>query len=321
MQDLDGRWLKVRKLDKAEFEEDNNAPLYGSEDDVWKGKLRGVYVAPNRPWWVEIVAPQDSPRNSVYEHWMMLCTWLRRAAPVLDEVCTSLPAGPISFIFNFEEVTGTRSGTLSPKDAAEIGALISTHVDVDRSNIHINIGRGFDDGFMQAENVAERALVDAFVSAAIEANGGTDEASARNRLMDKICPNSQARHMHIFQARSFRDFVHQENRDSPVFIDPVDEAAPRIGLGWRKFSRSGSPLISGVAECTSYLNDIVSIVLEELCAELKYLNRRSLVQAVLSNHEAAAYDRDRWRRTAQANLAMHDDQAKAVRTIVDHNAR
>jgi hypothetical protein len=319
VQDLNGRWLKVRKLEPSEFEEDNNAPLYGSEDDLWRGKLRAVYVAPNRPWWVEIAAPRSSPRDPVYEHWMMLCTWLRRAAPVLDGVCTTLPAGPISFVFNFEEVTGTRPGTLDPRDARELGSLISTHVDVSRSTIRIDVARGFDDGFMQPENVAERVLVDAFVSGALEANGGKD--NARSRLMDKICPNSQARHMHIFQARSFREFVRPENGAKPLFIDPVDEAAPRIGLGWRKVPRGRSPLISGVRECTSYLNDIVSIVLDDLCSELKYLNRRSLVQAVLSNHEAAAFDRDRWLRTAQANLAMHDDQAKAVRTIVDHNTR
>jgi hypothetical protein len=319
--DLDGRWNKARKLGKTEFEEDNNAPLYGSEDDVRDGRLRGVFVAPGRPWWIEITAPEDAPRGAVFEHWMMLCVWLRRAAPVLDNACTSLPACAISFHVNFEEVTGVRWGTPKPKDAAELRALVHTSVDVGRSRIRISIAKGFDDGFMQPENVAERTLVEALVDGALEANGGIVDANKRIALVDKICPNAQARHIHLFAARSFRDFVQRENTSSPVLIDPLDDAGSRIGLGWRKLPRGSNPIISGVPECTSYLNDVVKVVLDDLCAELKCLDRRSLVSAVLDNHEAAAHDRDVWRRTAQANLAMHDDRNAAVRTIVDHNSR
>lgn len=319
--DPDGRWLKVRKLDKSEFEEDNNAPLYGSEDDVRRGRLRGVYVAPNRPWWIEIAAPEDALSGAVYEQWMMLCVWLRRAAPVLDEVCTTLPAGPISFQVNFEEVTGARWGTPKPKGAAELRALINTSVDVVRSHIRINIAKGFDDGFMQPENVAERTLVEAIVAGALEANSEQADANKRTALVDKICPNAEARHIHLFEARSFRDFVQREKTSGPVLIDPLDDAGSRIGLGWRNRSRGSNPIISGVPECTSYLNDVVKVVLDDLCAELKCLDRRSFVRAVLHNYEAAAHDRDVWRRTAQANLAMHGDRNATVRTIVDHNGR
>ena len=65
--DSEGRWVKVRKLDKSEFEEDNSAPLYGSEEDVLKGKLRAVFLAPLRPWWIEIIPPDDASHDSVFE--------------------------------------------------------------------------------------------------------------------------------------------------------------------------------------------------------------------------------------------------------------
>ena len=319
--DLGGQWLKVRKLDTSEFAEDNVAPLYGSEDDVRRGKLRGVYVAPNRPWWVEIAAQRDAPRGAVYEHWMMLCTWLRRAAPVLDSVCTSLPAGPISFHFNFEEIRGSRLGILTPRDGAELTRLVSTSVDAGRSHVQINIARGFEDGFMQPENVAERALVEAVVDGALEANGGAADGNTRTTLVNKICPNTQARHIHLIQAQSYRDFIDRENVDAPVLIDALDDAGIRIGLGWRKIARDANPIISGVAECTRYLNDVVGAALDDLCSELRCLDRRLLVSTLLHNHESAAHDRDRWRRTAQPNLAMHDDKGAAIKTIVDHNAR
>ncbi|MFZ1974952.1 MAG: hypothetical protein WAU89_19055 [Candidatus Acidiferrales bacterium] len=92
--DPTGRWVKVRKLDGSEFEEDNVAPLYGSEEDARRGNLRGVYVAEQRPWWIEIHAPENAPRESIYEHWTMLCRWLTRAAPILDKAYSSLRTAP-----------------------------------------------------------------------------------------------------------------------------------------------------------------------------------------------------------------------------------
>jgi hypothetical protein len=40
--DLSGKWIRVRRLGRSEFAEDNATPMYGSEEDLPKGKLRGV---------------------------------------------------------------------------------------------------------------------------------------------------------------------------------------------------------------------------------------------------------------------------------------
>jgi hypothetical protein len=319
--DSDGRWLKVRKLDKSEFDEDNNAPFYGSEDDLRRGRLRGVYVARKRPWWVGITAPKHAPRDAVFSHWMMLCTWLRRAAPILDEAYTSLPAGPVSYDVSFREVLGTSPATAKPRNADELRSLIHPSVEAGSSRIRIEVAEGFDDGLIQPENIAERTLVEALVAGAAGAADELGDTNKRGSLVDRICPNPQARYQHRFQARSFRDFVHSEISSNPILIDSLDDGASRIGLGWRVLSRDSSPEISGVPECTSYLNDVVHTVLDDLCAELKCLDRCSFARAVLHNHEAAAHDRDRWSRSAEANVAMHEDKDAAVRTIVKRQSQ
>jgi hypothetical protein len=71
--DVDGNWVKARKISKSFFEEDRRVPLFGSEEDVFKGQLRGVYLAPNRPWWIEIGAPEVAISGSIFQHWKMLC--------------------------------------------------------------------------------------------------------------------------------------------------------------------------------------------------------------------------------------------------------
>jgi hypothetical protein len=319
--DSDGRWVKVIRLDESPFEEDNLAPLYGSEEDIRQGKLRAVYMAPKRPWWIEIVPPELASRESIYQHWMMLCVWLRRAAPILDDAYESLPRVPISFRVAFEEIQGATSGAVRPKSADELRSLLRVLAEAGSDTIRVIVGRGFHDGFFQPENFAERALVEALVAGAATASGAYVEPDTLENLANRICPNSQARWIHRFQARFFRDYVGAEIGGSPTLIDPVDDAASRIGRGWRVRSRDSSADISGITECTSYLNELVRVVLDDLCELLQRLDRRLFVKDIILNHEAAAHDRDVWKRTAQANLALHEDKEGTVRAILEHHGR
>ena len=319
--DSDKRWVRVRKLGKSEFEEDDAVPFYASEDDLRNGRLRGVYVASKRPWWIEIGGPEHAPRDSVYEYWRMLCTWLGRAAPVLDEEYDSIPTGPISFVVRFAEIVGSTQGTVKPTNEDKLRSLIHVSVDSKSLLVQIEVDEGFNDGFAQADNMAERVLVEVLVAGAAEVGGELADAHKRTVLAGRICPNSEVRHMHRIAVHSFRDFVCSEINQKVQLIDSLDDAFLRIGLGWRVRSRADSSEISGIPECTSYLNDVVRIVLDDLCAELKHLDRVSFVRAALHNHEAAAHDCDRWTRTTRANLALHDDKQAAADTIMRHHAR
>lgn len=319
--DPDGRWVRVRKTTSSEFQEDRAAPLYASEDDVRGRKLRGVYVAPNRPWWVGITAPEGTAPDAEFRRWEMLCMWLARGAPILDRAYAHLPSGPVAFEVIFEEVVGIVRGPVRPKNADELRPLVQVSAEEGCSTIRINVARGFDDGLIQPENVAERLLVEALVAGAAAAGGEIADTHKREGLLSRICPNLEARFEHRFQARSFRDWVSSETREHPEFVHPLDEGTLRIGLGWRVWSRERGANISGVGECTACLNDVVRAVLDDLCAELKCLDRSSFVRSVLNNYELAAHDRDLWSRTSQANMALHEDKAAALRTIVTHQGR
>jgi hypothetical protein len=314
----DGQWVRARKLSHSEFEEDRAAPLYGSEDDVRNRKLRGVYVTRRRPWWIGISAPEDAPNDAVFRLWMMLCTWLRRAAPILDDAYRALPPGPISFDVTFHEVLGTMRDAATPKSADEIRPIIQTSAQPNSPKIPIQVGKGFDDGLLQPDNVAERMLVENLVAGTAAVGGEPDNLEKQVTLVSRICPNSQARYMHRIVSRSFRDGFASEVDANPILIKPLDDAAIRIGLGWKVESRDSAAIFSGIPDCTSYLNSLVWTLLDEICAELNSLDRRSFVRQVLSNHEIAAHNRDVWSRTARANIAMHDDKDAAIRTIVRH---
>lgn len=193
-------------------------------------------------------------------------------------------------------------GDVRSKDYEELRSLFQVVADAGSPVVRIDVGKGFDDGLAQAENVAEHALVEALVAGISTASGESANANKRADLVGRICPNSLARWTHRIMAHSFRDFI-QASREKPVLIDSIDDAANRLGLAWTVHSRDSDSGIRGVSQCKACLNAVVRIVLDRLCAALKKFDRRLFVNAVLQNHEAAAYDRDRWKRTAQANLA------------------
>lgn len=318
--DAQQNWVRVLKVISSPFEDDRRLPFYASEDDVHQGRLRCVYVAPTRSWWLEINAPDSASKDSIFQYWTMLSVWLKRSAPILDGAYQPLARSPVSISVSFSEIVGTTRGHVPPKTFLELRSLVTISTEIAENKIEIVVGAGFDDGFLQAENVGERALVDALVRGVAALSGESGDVQKTNQLVQRICPDPRARQIHRFQARSFRDYASQHLTESPTLIDQVDDGAFRVGLGWklREPDRGGD--VKGVKECTSYLKDVVRVVLDELCVLLQQLDRASFITAVVRNYETAAYDRDIWKRTTQAVLALHDDRTGTVRTIVEHQS-
>jgi hypothetical protein len=58
---------------------------------------------------------------------------------------------------------------------------------------------------------------------------------------------------------------------------------------------------------------------DEVCQDLHELDRRAVIMFALQNHESAISDRDNWRRTAAAILALHNDKNATLRTMAEHD--
>jgi hypothetical protein len=312
-----GNWVRVRKFDDSVFEDDIQAPLYASEDDIIRGKLRAAYISAERSWWIELVKANQEDRGSAYEHFKMLCCWLRRAAPVLEDAYGELPRTPISLEFEFEKMVGVSAEMPDVVSSEELRSAIQIQVDVASASVKFRIGDTFEDALAQPENVAERSLVEAIVHAASRLGAQSENDPQSRELVNLICPTPHARWQHRIQAHDFRDYAASANpHRPPLLIDSMDDAFNRIGLGLRGSGTAGE--VTGSLECKRCLNVAVASLLDQLCAYLKQFERQALVTAVMMNHEAAAIDRERWKRTAQANLALHNNSPQTIQTIVRH---
>ncbi|HYG89824.1 MAG TPA: hypothetical protein VD978_26630 [Azospirillum sp.] len=316
VQDADGQWIPVRRDQQSDFADDRAAPLYGSEIINAEGRPMSVYLTPTRAWWAEVSLPKTAPGALAYERWRMVTVWLSRSAPILDRL-TSMPVGPVKWRAEFRAMLGDQGIETGRLTYEEARAAIAVNIDRYSNVVTTIASERFEDAIYHQENIAERALVDAMISGILELSGQDKER--RYDLLQAIVPNTYARHAHAFAPRSFRDFVHRKLQRNVIKINRDDDAAMRLGLGWSVRDQSLGGNITGKADTIAFLNSLVTSLEEALCQELRAFNRDALLNCILINYESAAFDRDKWQRTAAAVLALHPDTASTLETMADHD--
>jgi hypothetical protein len=320
--DADGRWVRIRKLNESVFPEDAARPIYATDGKPLDGgPPRLIYLAENRAWWCQLEVTEKTAGAMSYERWKMLSTWLERLAPVLDKNLPDLPATPVLWHVSFEADL-TESLDIFPQIGLdEAKQAIAVVVDAARSTVELHVGAAYEGAHFNPDNIAERALIERTVDGFAELTNRKIDDTERATLLAAIIPDRHARQTHAFRGRGYRDHVREPRRRSVTLINHDDDAALRLGLGWRVRAREDGSDIRGKPNCTSFLNAVVQLLENELCSDLAVFNRVAMIRALLYNHELAAIDRDRWHRTASAVVALRSDKLAAFETIADHESR
>jgi hypothetical protein len=313
LQDLSGRWVKVRRDGLALFAEDLSVPLFASEEQPV-----GAYESASRTWWCEVETPDHVKGAMAYQRWKTSTTWLARAVPVLEHAFPDLPPGSILWRTVYEgDLADIDQGETSIGYADAVAEL-TVEADLARGEIVVRATRRYELAHLNSENLAERALVAALTAGVAKLADHAISDEAREALVTQIVPDPLARQQHAFANPTLRDHVQPSLPKRVILIDDLDDAASRLGLGWKVRQRGADPWIEGKSDATGFLNALVSRLEDELAADLRQFDRASLLHMVLRNHEAAAIDRDHWRRTAAALVALHTDKAAAREVIARH---
>ena len=309
----DGSWLLIRKEGSSYFKEEDLLPLYGS---FTPGAPKGAVITKSRCWWTELASPSSGVDTASYDRWKMLGVWIVRAAPFLEDALgQALGQGPIVWrcVFERSQEASDINDYGNEDDAVQ---SITATVNADIRTVQLNIGPDFDRALFNPTNIAERALVQAFVMGVLELAG--QDISLVDDLIDKIVPNDQARHAHIFKASKFRDYFPDLLNEKVITINNLDEGLSKLNMGWKVRGRAEGGVIEGKMECQAYLNSLVTRLEVELCREVKQFNREHLVSELLMNADTASVSRDRWHRTASAVLSLRGDQNAALTVMRDY---
>jgi len=313
---LDGNPVTVIRSTASVFEEDKSLPIYAIPNFDPKYGIRLLYESPTRLWWAEMRISGQTTRNESYRRWQTIQTWLQLSVPVLEAKLPSLPSSYIHWQTEFRGDVQPYSDLRAPISLEQAIGEIECNADAEAQTVTLSASPRFEDAFFNVENIAERALVSSYVRGVIKLCQEKIDDALFEEIIGKIVSSPFARQTHALIAKDFRDVVSSAIPLKPVYVEPLDDGYVKLSHGWLARDRSLGGDINSSKECTEYLNETVRHITASICSELRKYDRADLIHMCLMNHEAAAKERNRWRRTSPAVKALHTDAEATQQTII-----
>lgn len=316
VQSMLGEWTRVMRDENSMFAEDHRKPFYVQTNGPEVGWPQAVYESPTRNWWCALETSAGTSGAYAFELLRVLKTWVVRFGPILDQAFPKLPS-QVQWRVAFRGDVGEHPTELGLARSTYDDALAALKLRVYPQNnlVEIIAEVGFERAFLHAENIAERALVQRTVEGFRDLANAVQDVSQVQALVAAIVPDIHARSQHGFMARQFRDYIRNSVWAAPILVSAEDTALVRLDLGWRYRDRCEGGDIRGKAECTAFLNAVVTGLEDEICNEMRELDRAAVIDFAFMNHESAVVDRSNWHNTAAAVLALHEDKA-ATRDVL-----
>ena len=247
--------------------------------------------------------------------------WLHRIGTALDarlEAATETHSLKVYVEFRDadppkEEIQKPRPQDLIP--LCEIEAHSEKHA------CKVIFAAGFFNGFNIADNISERLFVRNVARAFLQLLGMKNINREVEKVEAEVVQNNEARHFHIFQSQIFLDYVQDSLPKELIAIDPIDDAAARIGLGWRVIEREQGNKIEGWEACTKFLGKVVEVLLDEVIDALVTFDRISTLKRLVANSEKASAEAAHWKRTSAAVLGLHRDNPITIERVVEQTSR
>lgn len=304
---LDGSWTLVRRTSSFLSEEDKSISLYA--DMLSNETLPALlFEHQDTEWWTVVSGVEGSPRDAIFERWRMLSTWLLRIARAFGALEEQYkPLKRLQIDAKFDGAMAGLAEQPKPFSENELRETLSGSAQVDKALLTVKASRRFEDAFFNEDNVAEREWVRAVCLGLSELAAEPLSANQFEDLINSIVPNNRVRQTHAFPAVSFRDFIHHKLPRKPVFINDDDTSTLKLFLGWRVRDRKLGAIVQGRAECTAYLRQLVEFLENKLMVFLSQFRKKSVLERLIVNHEAATCDQETWKRTAASVSALHDD--------------
>ncbi len=315
--DNTGTWHDVQHVSPSPFFNSESAQrVYASMDDMRSGTLTSVYEGALKLW-LSVTAPNISEREVKYRLWEMAGEWLHRIGNALDargEAATEMHN--LKVYVEFRDGNPSKEGWEKPAPEALFPlCIIEPHTEPNACKAVFQAG--FLAGFRIAENVAERLFARTLAWAYLHLLGVENCAGEAEAVEALVVPNNDARSFHLFQAQQFVDYVRDTLPKELITIDPVDDAAAKIGLGRRVLEKGQSNKIEGREACTGFLGKVVDALLAEIFDALKPFDRLSALTRLVANCEKANAEEEHWKRTSAAILGLHGDESGTVDRYIE----
>ncbi|WP_420448082.1 hypothetical protein [Candidatus Palauibacter sp.] len=315
--DVDGQFVAVERLTPhGFFPSQARRPIYAAPHALTARHLAGIVEGQSLRIWV-LTSGRGLPailRHQAYGIWAALLQWLDRARGLLPTAKAEMLTAVVRI--HMEEPSEwarqlSEGITLAPA---------KPRVAAGPSEIAVRISPGFLALLDRTENDGERSLLVAVVSALFTRIKRTPEVESTRlaqQVVEGVMQDRDAREIHMFRSRGPTD--HLPNRPGPVprLIQPEDVSVARVGLAWKCLERQREGRIVEGDSAQTLLHCCVDALWLLIRERLSKLDRLSIIGLAMRNLEAIHHERQQWRLTARAVLALNETREETLRIAAD----
>lgn len=311
-------WAEVRRPSTETFFVDlADEPSYVSVADALAGRPAAAVEVSERTWWITVAETGRMPSGSLsYRVWDMARNWAVLVARSVAEAAPTLP-GFVDVKIAFPE--GADLNAASAADPAEPARPV---VAVEGGRIRVDCPLDYLRAFGRADNIGDRWMVEALIEGALVLTGAAPRDVVEG-IASSVVTNRSSRHLHVLTPRSASDYIlATAELPRPRLMQSEVRGWADIGLA----QRSGVPAgVAGVIANRKEAGDLLRAAVEAIWGEvrerLEILDRASVIETCIDNHNAIDRDRATWRHTAAAVLQLHPREDVMSAAVKRESAR
>lgn len=303
-----GKWVKVTKYGRESFYESiRERPIYVSMDHLSEGVLAAVVECKTVNAWLTIIPKKDDEqvRHLAYELWSGFLGLFDKAVHEVETLVTERTETVVEISLDLGTV-------VAPEDASDVCEEIKVETPVwnksGSNKITVTLPVHLFSIFNQPQNIGERYILDILIRAllALFKNDEADQLKDENIeiLLNKVIGDDGSRVLHFFANCDPVEYLMAHKNRNPVFLAHEDFVFSKLKLSDDCADDDLKRIISK-DESKIFLCAVVDKIWNQIKEKLAQHNRQSVISELFHAHEAILYDREHWRRTAQALISLY----------------
>jgi hypothetical protein len=304
-----GKFAEVMRFGRdAYFKSMQSRPIYASLDHLRSGILAGTVETSRGATWL-IIEPREVDErvgHLLYEMWSGFIGLFDRLVVETEALMPRLSAGPIEIRLNFDEIKIPEDYV--PVESGSHDVDPETLIYVDKGVAEVKFPPNFLVLFEQPENAGEKITLRAIARGLVSLHQGTEGGvndTFLETLLSKVIGDAGMRVLHLFHTFLPIEYLLSRQENKVIFLAHEDFVFAKLKLSEGCTTVKPEAALNTKSECNDFLHKVVDKVWRHLRDTLQQFDRASVIRQALAVHEAVIRDRDHWRRTAQAVIALY----------------
>jgi len=299
--DTAGNWVRCERLTKdSYFEGMKSLPMYGCIDHIDDAYLNGLIKVDFVNVWFGI--SQVTPNidgAAIYEWWSGFINLLCECLIFINSKVNTISNKPIQVNLDLLSLVAASEIEFESKESRDISIQIDINV------ITLKFESNFLANFGQVENIGERKVISAALSAIYKvlSNEGIDISKQIHQAIEHVLADNGVRVIHLYKTFDPTEHALMKSAVKPIYV--FEPEVVFDGLLISKSIGENDKVLSNKKDCGKYLHSRVDLIWGEIKRILNNTNRSSLLIDLTKNINSIEQDRQQWKRTAKAVQAIH----------------